>query len=49
MKKSHYVSKIEDKSLIKVVKLNKDLNIIKNLKEMRALIRNHLDMREIHA
>ena len=49
MKKSHYVSKIEDKSLIKITKLNKNLNIIKNLKQMKILIRNYFDTEKIHA
>ncbi len=48
MKKSHYVSEVEDKSLIKVAKLNKDLNIMKDLRQMRALIRNYFDIRKIH-
>ena len=48
MKKSCYVSKVEDKMLIKVIKLNKNLNIIINSREIKALIRNYLDMRKIH-
>ena len=48
MKKSCYVSKVEDKSLIKIAKLNKDLNIIKDLRQVRALIRDCFNIREIH-
>ena len=49
MKRSHYVSKIEDKSSVKIAKLNEDLNVTKDFKEMKASIRNCLNMREIHA
>ena len=48
MKKSYYVSKIEDKLLIKIAKLNEDLNVTKNFKEMRVSIRNHFNMKKIH-
>ena len=48
MKKSSYVSEVKDKILIKVTKLNKNLNIMIDSKKMRVLIRNHLNMREIH-
>ncbi len=48
MKRSYYVSKVKDKTSIKIVKFNKDLNITKNLKQIRALIKNHFDTEEIH-
>ena len=48
MKRSCYVSKVEDKILVKVTKLNKNLNIIIDSREMKALIRNYLDTREVH-
>ena len=48
MKKSCYVSKVEDKSLIKVTKFNEDLNIIKDLRQMRVSIRDHFNTEEIH-
>jgi len=44
----HYVSKVEDKLLIKVIKLNKNLNIMKDFKQMRVLIRDYFDAEEIH-
>ena len=49
MKKSYYVSKIKDKMLIKVAKLNKNLNIMIDSRQIRALIKDHLNIREIHA
>ena len=49
MKKSHYISKVEDKSLIKVAKFNKDLNIMKDLRQVRASIRDYFNIKEIHA
>ena len=49
MKKLYYVSKVVNKLLIKIIKLNEDLNIIKNLRKIRALIRDCLDTREVHA
>ena len=49
MKKSHYISKVENKSSVKVAKLNKNLNITKNLRQMRALIKNYLNTEKIHA
>ena len=49
MKKSCYVSKIEDKLSIKIAKLNENLNITKFFKRMRASIKNHFDIKEIHA
>ena len=49
MKKLCYVSEVEDKSSVKVTKLNKNLNIMKNLRQIRALIRDYFNMREVHA
>ena len=49
MKRSCYVSKIKDKLSVKVIKFNKDLNIIKDLRQMRALIKDYFNIREIHA
>ncbi len=49
MKKSYYVNKVEDKLLIKVTKLNKNLNIIKDLRQIRASIRDYFNMKKIHA
>ena len=48
MKKSCYVSKVEDKLLIKIAKLNKDLNVMKNFKEVKVLIKDCFDVRKIH-
>jgi len=48
MKKSYYVSEVEDKMLIKVVKLNKNLNIMIDSREVRASIRDYLDIEKIH-
>ncbi len=48
MKKSHYINKVKNKSLIKIIKLNKNLNIMKDLRQMRASIRNYFNIREIH-
>ena len=48
MKKSCYVSKVVDKMLIKIAKFNKNLNIMIDSRQMRASIRDHLDMREVH-
>ena len=49
MKKLYYISEIENKLLIKVAKLNKDLNIMKNFKQMKTLIRNYFNAEKIHA
>ena len=49
MKRLYYVSEVEDKLSVKVVKLNEDLNVMKDLRRMRASIRDYLDVREIHA
>ena len=48
MKRSYYISEVENKLLIKVIKLNKNLNIMKDLKQIRMLIRNYFNVREIH-
>ena len=48
MKRLCYISKVEDKILVKVAKLNKNLNIMIDSRQMRASIRDHLDMKEIH-
>ena len=48
MKRLYYVSKIEDKSLIKIAEFYKDLNIMKDFKKMRVSIRNYFNMKEIH-
>ena len=48
MKRLYYINKIKDKILIKVIKLNKNLNIIINSREVRASIRDYLNTREIH-
>ena len=48
MKRSCYVSKVKDKSLVKVIKFNEDLNVTKDLREMKASIRDYFDTRKIH-
>jgi len=49
MKKSYYVSKVEDKLSVKVIKLNKNLNIMKDFRQVRVLIRNYFNMKKVHA
>ena len=39
-----YVSEVVDKSSIKIAKLNKNLYIAKNLREVNTSIRNYFDM-----
>ena len=48
MKRLYYVNEIVDKLLIKIVKLNEDLNIMKDFKRIRASIKNYFNMRKIH-
>ena len=48
MKKSYYINEIENKSLVKVAKFNKNLNVTKDFKKMKALIRNYFDTKKIH-
>ncbi len=48
MKRLYYVSEVEDKLSVKVVKLNEDLNVMKNLKRVRVSIRNCFNTEEIH-
>ena len=49
MKKSDYVSKVVDKTSIKIIKFNENLYILINLEKMRASIRNYFNTKEIHA
>ena len=49
MERSDYANKVVDKTLIKVAKFNKDLNILINLKKVRALFKDYFDTRRIHA
>jgi hypothetical protein len=48
MERSNYAGKVVDKILIKVAEFNKNLNILINFKEVRALFRNYFDMRRIY-
>ena len=48
MKKSYYISKIENKSSIKIAKLNENLNVTKDFKEMKMSIKNYFNTEKIH-
>ena len=48
MKRLSYVSKVVDKMLIEVAKFNKDLNILINLRRVRASFRDCFDIERIH-
>ena len=46
MERLGYVSEVVDKTSIKVAKFNKDLNILINLREVKALFRDYFDMKK---
>jgi len=44
-----YASKVVDKMSIKVAKFNKNLNILIDLREIRASFRDYFNIRRVHA
>ena len=48
MKRSSYINKVINKTLIKVTKFNKNLNILINLKEIRVLFKDYFNIKRVY-